>query len=294
MLGTLHKRVLVLVACAASAAAQAQQIVMVSSHASAPYRATLAGMRAVTREAGATVVEVSPGDLRKALVEGRVSRSDFFVALGAKAASPVLDLVAPGHAMSCLTLAAAGMPGVLLAHSATHRIELLKRLLPDARVIGVLYRPGANPQELEALAAAARSMGRRIVARPVAEPADLEGQLNRLADEADVLLATYDPGIYSPANAAVLIQFSYRHLIPFVGMGDSWSKAGALIGVDWDFTDLGHQCGTAALQLSAGVRLDPDPQRPRRMTYSINAATARLLRANLFGDAIRGARAVYE
>jgi ABC-type uncharacterized transport system substrate-binding protein len=271
----------------------APQVVVVGASDSAPYQAALTELTALARGTGIAVT--APDAFRQAQVEGRIGRADIYVALGARSVPMVLSAAQPGRALTCLTTERwADLPGVVLAHSAAVRIEFVRRVVPKARAIGVLFDPKAPGTDLAALEAAARAAQVVLVAKPVAEAADLEGQLDRLSNEVDVLLATYDLGLYSAKNAAQLIRFSYQHRIPLVGMSDSWTRAGALAGLDWDYRDLGAQCAAKALRMARGERVEQDVQRPRRAPYSINAATARQLRARVPAEVLQGARSVYE
>lgn len=299
MSGRLRSSLLMLLAAGFAAAAHAQpianQIVVVGGNASAPYQAALAEVRALARSAGVPVAAMAEGALRQNMLDGRIGRADVYVALGARSVPPVLSLTQPVRALTCLTTDRwSGLPGVVLAHSAASRIGLVRRILPKARAIGVLFDPGAARQDIAALEAAAGAAQMELVAKPVAEAADIEAQLDRLANEADVLLATYDLGIHSPKNAAQLIRFSYQHRIPLIGMSDSWTRAGALASFDWDYKDLGAQCASMALRVARGQEVEREPQRPRLQPYSINAATARQLRVRVPGDVVQGARFVFQ
>lgn len=294
MLRWLHRFLLALAtgvwAVAAFAQTAAPKIVVVGDNATGPYLSATTEISALARTADVTVMHPAEKLLSSALQMGSISRGDVFVALGTRAASQVLALGAPVRAISCLTIERTSLPGVILAHPASRRIELLRRILPKAAQIGVLYDPAGPRTDLAALVSAAAAAQATIVPRPVTDAASLEMQLERLANEVDVLLATYDQGIYSTKNAAQLIRFSYQHRIPLIGMSDSWARAGALAGLDWDYKDLGEQCASKALRMATGQRMETEPRRPNRMPYSINTATARELRITVPPGAAQGAR----
>ena len=298
MLHRLRHRLLLVCTLAWAAVAFAQpatpKIVVVADSETAPYQATVAEISALARASGTAVLRPAGQVLSSALQMGTLSRSDVFVALGARATAQVRGLGAPIQAMSCLTIERTGLPGVVLTHSAAARIDLLKRIVPKAAQIGVLYDPAGSRTDLAALATAAAAVQATLVARPVTDAASLAMQLERLANEVDVLLATYDQGIYSAKNAAPLIRFSYQHRIPFLGMSESWARAGALAGIDWDYKELAEQCAAKAVRLAAGERIEAEPKRPNRMPYAINAATARELGVTLPAAVMQGARQVFQ
>ena len=281
-------------AAAAFAQPAAPRIVVVADGETAPYQAAVAEISALARASGTVVLRPAGQLLSSALQMGTLSRSDVFVALGARTTAQVQGLGTPVQAMSCLTIERTGLPGVVLTHSAAARIELLKRIVPKASKIGVLYDPAGSRTDLAALVSAATAVQATIVARPVTDAASLAMQLERLANEVDVLLATYDQRIYSAKNAAPLIRFSYQHRIPLLGMSESWARAGALAGIDWDYRELAEQCAAKAVRLAAGERIEAEPKRPTRMPYAINAATARELGVTLPAAVAQGARQVFE
>jgi putative ABC transport system substrate-binding protein len=301
MPGQIQRHLLAIAACALAAAAHAQpaaprlapQVVIVGDNAAAPYEAAVAEIGSLAHGAGIPVLRSAEQVLQRALQMGTLGRTDVFVALGARAAAQVLALAPPVRALSCLTIEHSGLPGVILAHSASSRIALVKRMVPKAKVVGVLFDPRGPREDIAALEAAAGAAQLELVAKPVAEVADIDAQLDRLANEVDVLLTTYDLRIHSPKNAAQLIRFSYQHRIPLIGMSDSWTRAGALASLDWDYKDLGAQCASKALRMARGERFEQEPQRPRRQPYSINSATARQLRVQVPGDVAQGARFVF-
>lgn len=291
-------RLLVLAACALAGGAHAQppapRLVVVGDGVAAPYVSAVSEITSLARSVGVPLLRPTESMLQSSMQMGTIGSQDAFVALGASAAAQVLALKPPVRAVSCLTIERQGLPGVVLTHPASSRIELLRRILPKAVQIGVLYDPSGSRADIAALEAAARAASAGIVARPVTDAGVLEAQLERLANEVDVLLGTYDPGIYAARNAAQLIRFSYQHRIPFIGTSDAWARAGALAGFDWDYKDLAAQCASKAMRLAAGEALDPEPQRPRRMPYSLNAATARQLNVPLPRGVVQGARSVFE
>ena len=276
------------------ASVHAQQVVVVGGNTSAPYQATTAEVSAAARNAGLAAISLPETMLPQALRMGTVSPADVYVALGARALAATVAAARPGNALSCLTTERSGLPGVILTHPARARIGLLKRLLPRTRQVGVLFSPQADRQDLAALEAAAAASGMEIVAKPVDEKNDLDKQLDRLANEVDALLATYDLSIHSAKNAPRLIRFSYQHRIPLIGMSSSWAKAGALAGLDWDYKDLAEQCASMALRIARGERVAGEVRPPRMLVYSINASTARQLNIALPEEALRGAHATFE
>lgn len=203
-------------------------------------------------------------------------------------------LAAANHAsqVSCMTLDPIGRASVVLPHPAEARLERVRRVFPRGKTMGFLV---AQDSVADALAAefqrAARRFGLEILAHPVDLKRPLAPQLEGLGDRIDVLLATYDVRIFSAENAQPILLFSYRHRIPVIGVSDAWSRAGALMSFDWDYPDIGRQCGELAAKLVAGGAPDkPVVEVPRRLVYSLNLEAARYFLIKLPPEVVEGAR----
>jgi putative ABC transport system substrate-binding protein len=170
----------------------------------------------------------------------------------------------------------------------------LRKMLPDARTVGVLYNPGENRQKIEAAARIAKAMGLRLEAREVGSPRDLPGALESLARRADVLWGIYDSVVTAPEAVTHILLFSFRNRIPVAGLSSSWVKAGALYSLDWDYPDLGKQCGESAQRILQGETPASIPcAPPRKAFYSVNLNTARLLKIGLPESIVRGAERTF-
>src|SRR4030067_1111588 len=55
-----------------------------------------------------------------------------------------------------------------------------------------------------------------------------------------------DAVVHNPKAAKIILLFSYRHRIPFIGPSESWVKEGAFYALDRDYRDMGAQCGEMA------------------------------------------------
>ena len=76
--------------------------------------------------------------------------------------------------------------------------------------------------------------------------------------------------------------------------GSVWVKAGALFSLDWDYRDLGAQCGEMALQVLHGVPPGSIPAAvPRKVLYSVNRNTAQQMKITIPGQFLQGARNVF-
>jgi putative ABC transport system substrate-binding protein len=137
-------------------------------------------------------------------------------------------------------------------------------------------------------------MGLHLEAVEVRTPQDILFALTTLANTIDVLWGLADTLTLSPQMAKHILLFTFRNDIPFVGPSEAWTRAGALYSLDWDYKDLGAQCGDMAIQILRGKTAKAiPPASPRTIRYSVNMNTARQMRLNVPEDVVKKAWTVY-
>jgi putative ABC transport system substrate-binding protein len=207
-------------------------------------------------------------------------------------ASELFPVASHPSQIACMMLESSGKSGVMLQHSAESRLQRVRRLLPQASTVGVLVAEGEPPSaEVRDLQSAARRAGLSVFVHTIDPRRPLRPQLDPLADRIDVLMATYDLRIHSVENAQPILLFSWRNRIPVIGVSEAWSRAGALMSFDWDYADIGRQCGELALRLPDGRGFErPVVESPRRLVHSLNLEAARYFLINIPADLLQGAR----
>ena len=246
-----------------------------------------AAQRGVREALGSTpFVEIPADDCGERLkAAAREDPGAAIIALGPEAALRAARDAPALATIDCMsTQAGASAKAVPAAIPFEQQSAWLKRLLPGARYIGVLYDPAQNSELVGALAAALRAADLNPVLAPVATPAMLPPALTRLSTSADALLAVPDTTVYTRETVKALLLFSFRHRLPLIGLSETWVHAGALYALDWDYRELGAFCGRLALGQLAGSRAPP-PAAPHFHIY-VNQRSARLFRVR-WDDAMR-------
>ena len=274
-----------------SALAVAQHLVVVSSGDTAPYAQALAGVR----KAGVSVEALQWGADREPdlpAVLAHAPRDTAVVTLGAAAAEYAARAVPAAPVVNCMALGNdPGASAVPLEVPVEAQLASMKRLLPDAHNVGILFDPAQNERRAEDAAAALTRAGYTPVLEPVTGPTALPLALNRLANRVDVLFALPDTTVYARESSRALLLFSFRHQIPMVGPTEAWVKAGALYSLDWDYTDLGRYCGALAIaKLAGGKQAPPAPPGTRLV---VNSRSAEQLRVTWDAEAMRSFDKVY-
>ena len=185
--------------------------------------------------------------------------------------------------------------GVALEFPAATQLRWMRRLLPQANRIGVLFDPALNQVWVDAARREAEKEGLVLVSIPVNNARELPAGLKKLDRAADVLWAIPDKTVYSGKTLKQVLLSSFRSRIPVVGLSGAWVKAGAFYALDRDYEDLGRQNGVIAKKLLAGAATGKvTPETPSEAVYSLNLKTARHMKATIDDALVAGAAKVYQ
>lgn len=223
--------------------------------------------------------------------DARTDAWDLAIGLGSAGERLARQAVPTGRLLSCAAPTSEA-PGVVLEHDYTLQFAQLRRLLPEARRVGLLFQ--ADGRRVEAAAAAARRAGLEAVRLAVSSVLDIQAAAEGAADRVDALLPLPDAELLTPQAARTLLTVSMRRRLPLIGPAASWARAGALYALDWDYEDLGRQCADVALRLLSlhGGVLMPVP--PRRAELVINRRAAQYLKVGLPEELLRSAHEVFD
>jgi putative ABC transport system substrate-binding protein len=282
-------------------------VVVLISHDAAPYHDALNGFERALAQRGMDAdleVVALQGDAQKvapAMLKAKRDGAALVFTMGLVATQAALAENSDIPVVAGLILSAdslkkrANATGVVLEMPMKLQFEWIQRLMPSDTTVGVLYNPAENQQKVEEAEGAARGMGLKLVAFQVDTAQSLPNVLETVAKRVDVLWAIPDSVVVSPETAKTLLVYSFRNRIPFIGLSSAWVKAGALFALDWDYEDVGAQCGELAIRIFRGTRAGSIvPESPRRVTYAVNRKTAREMRVVLSESVISGAAKVYE
>lgn len=290
---------------AISGSADDRIAVLVSSN-EAPFTETVAGFSDYLAKQGhAAGYEVFrlDGDAGKAgpaIQKIREGGARLVFTVGSTATEAAVKGITDIPIVACLVLRtdvlrkAPNATGVGLEFPLETQLEWMQRVLPRAASIGIVYNAGENQQKVDAAAGLAKKAGLRLETERVRSPQEVPAALNNLSKRVDVLWGMPDSILLSPAIAKNVLLFSFRNSIPFVGPSAAWVKAGALYSLDWDYADLGGQCGEMASQILRGASPASIPAAmPRTVKYTLNLVTARQMKLELPEPVVRGARQTY-
>lgn len=171
-----------------------------------------------------------------------------------------------------------GVTGITLEVAPDQQFQLLRRLLPRARTVGVLYDPQRTGVVVEQARQAASRFGFRLETEKVAGPPEALRAVDRLARRVDVLWALPDSSVFTPLTTGPIQLQALQRRIPVLGLSTSHARTGALAALTPDYTDVGRQTTELVRRVIAGGGARAIPvARPRKVGVVLNARTARRL-----------------
>jgi putative ABC transport system substrate-binding protein len=184
---------------------------------------------------------------------------------------------------------------VLLEFPVDIQMQWLRRIVPTATTVGVLFNPKENQSKVSSALRVAKETGLTLVTQAVDTPRALPDALENLSRNVDALWGISDSVVMTPQTAEPILLSTLRNKIPLAGLSTSWVKAGALYALDRDYLDIGTQCGEVAGKVLGGASPAAlAPIFPRKVTYSVNLKTAGAMNLELPQDVVRGAMQVFQ
>ena len=288
-------------------AANGVAITVISSKNGSPYDETREALKDTLSSRLGTVqfnevVLDDSGKLPAAEVEAiKQAKTDLLCTLGSSATRQAWDKFADHPAILALAFSnkdfdeSAVTTGVSLEYTIKTQLTWLKRFLPKAKKIGIIYNPEKQGEWLGEESLAASRLGLELVTAEAEGPKQVPAALKKLARHADVLLATADKTIYSRQISKAVLLWSFRNRIPFVGLSKAWVKAGALYALDRDYQSIGKQIAQMAVQVKQGTAINKIPaSEPQEVVYSFNLKTAKHMKIKLEPWMTQEAKDVYE
>jgi ABC-type uncharacterized transport system substrate-binding protein len=159
------------------------------------------------------------------------------------------------------------------------RLGLLRDLVPNAGLYGVLVNPSFPPaeRELQDVEEAARTIGQRLFVAKASNDAELDaGFASLLQQQVSALLVNPDP--YFDTRRDRIVAFAGEHRLPAIFQFREYATAGGLISYGPSITDSYRQAGVYAGRILKGAQpADLPVVQPTKFEFVINLKTAKAL-----------------
>ncbi len=233
---------LALVPLASTAAAW--DVLVVQKYRAKPYADVVRGFESASSGKVRELVldETSGNDLSR---EIRRRDPDIILALGAEALSKVRK-IRTIPIIYCMVLNPAplvgtenNITGISMYIPPENQLAILRKALPDLRMIGVVYNPGRMDSFVEKARLAAQKMGIRLVTVKSEQPKDFPHALANLPQGIDAYWMLPDSTFTTPETVEALILFSIRTKVPVFTFSEKYLRMGAFLSLELNTFDLG-------------------------------------------------------
>jgi putative ABC transport system substrate-binding protein len=247
---------------------------VVSSSKIDPYQQTIAGFaEAVGRERPLKVSKRYVGREGAGIQHAVANqRPDLILALGTPALAQARAEAGGIPVIFCLVsnpeplMDSAQVSGVSIDIPAELKLQAMKRVLPKARRMGIIYTAESAFAYHDALRAAPL-FNLDTVERQVSSERELPAALRQVLPKVDFFLMVPDPALCSIESTEHLLLEGLRSRVPVIGLSAPYCKGGALISFECDYRDLGRQAGELASRVLDGESLESRLVPPRRFKF---------------------------
>jgi putative ABC transport system substrate-binding protein len=183
--------------------------------------------------------------------------------------------------------------GVALDVPLEVQLQYVRRLVPTAKRLGVLYHAEETGLVVDAARRAAPAQGLTLVAHAVGQPANAVTALGELMEQVDVVWTVADSHVFTPQTTSALILAALRRRVPLIGLSTAHVRSGALATLYCDYEDVGRQTGEVVQRLLDGARPEEVPVvGPRKVSLGLNLRTAQHLGLDVPAPLVAEAREV--
>ena len=175
-------------------------------------------------------------------------------------------------------ISGANITGVHLEPAPQTVLAGLKRIIPNAKRVGVLYSPAISGDYIDAARKSASGLGLSLVAAAAPTSGEAVRGLETLAGQADVLWMIPDAITSSDAVFREMLRLSLQKGIPVFALAQKNVSDGALAALASDYLANGLQAGQIASRIAGGsIPSAVADEYARKVGWILNLKTAERL-----------------
>ncbi|MBI3872217.1 MAG: ABC transporter substrate-binding protein [candidate division Zixibacteria bacterium] len=212
------------------------------------------------------------------------SHPDLILALGSRAAreasvgektTPVVYsmVLAPTESGSAplLPRSQKNLTGATLNIPLRAQLDEIVRAFPTLKNVGIISDPSRTRAVVGSARDLAQKRGITLHVAWVSTEQQVPDAVRALRDSIDVLWMIPDETVLTPRSSRYIIFELIKTGVPVIGLSAAYVKAGALMALDCDYTDIGRQSGELAVRILAGqLPGQLDRTAPRMYTRALN------------------------
>ncbi len=273
-------------------------LLVVQSMGITPYNEAVAGFRTALEGNGRGAVYAVLG-VNEADQAIRERKPDLILAVGAEALRKVkkyhhiplvyLMVLNPHSILSHER----NVAGVSMVVSPEKQLSAMRRVLPDARRIGVVYDPDKSGEFVRRAVVSARALRMEIRTKEVTNPREVPQSLHAMKGTVDAIWMIPDTTAITPDTVETMMLFSMRNGIPVCAFSAKYVGVGALMSVDASPFDMGRQAGEMAARILSGAKTaDLQAAEAEHTVLTVNETVSKKLRLKMSDDVRAKARIV--
>jgi putative ABC transport system substrate-binding protein len=269
--------------CFSSAAAHAHDVLVVQGLRVKPHDEALHGFRSAC---GADVRRVYLADLEGTDIVRLVREEQprLILAIGADALKklrpvkdvPIVYLMVVNP--QAIVKGSRNMTGVAMNVPPEEYLDLLARISPRPKSVGVVYDPAKTGHQVKRAQQEARAYGFDLLTREVRSHREVAAAINNLKGMVDALWILPDTTVVTPETVELFLLASQEYHIPVISFAGKYVEMGALAALDIDVFDQGTQAGEMAAKILNGTDIaDLTAAVARRASVKVNRSVAKKL-----------------
>lgn len=151
-----------------------------------------------------------------------------------------------------LTHPEGNVTGVMDAPPIKEQIAFLKKILPEAKTVGVLYNPGDNgsASSLEVIRAEAKAQGLTLVEATPFKSSDIQTAFLALVGKVDAVYVPLDNMVVSAMKSVSAL--ALKHNLPLFVADSGSVEAGAFACLGYSYLQAGHKTGEIVSEILRG------------------------------------------
>lgn len=162
------------------------------------------------------------------------------------------------------------MTGATLTIPLSVQVDELKRAFPTLTRIGIISDPSRTKALADSAADLCRARGMNAYIGWAKGESEVPDAVRALKDSIEVLWMIPDETVLTPRSSRFIIFELIKSGVPVIGLSSAYVKAGALMSLDCNYTDIGRQSAELAVRVLAG-------QNPAQLQYTIPRTYTRSL-----------------
>lgn len=149
--------------------------------------------------------------------------------------------------------------GVSMTISPEKQLAAIRRVLPSARRIGLLYDPKKSASLVKRAQNVAKELKIDLLAKEVSHSKFVPTALNSMKGAIDAFWMIPDTTVVTPDTIELMMLYSLENKIPVCTFSTKYLEIGALMSLDINAGEMGRQAGDLAQKILSGKKVADIP-----------------------------------